>query len=63
MSFALTIHINKWESTHIPHRPGVVLPYLGIVYEPAYTGSTELARLGAYLNNALHALYHARAAP
>ena len=39
----------------------MVLPYLGTVYEAAYTGSTELARLVTYLNNAIHAIYHARA--
>ena len=61
--FALTIHNNKWEPTHIPPRPGVVLPYLGTIYEAAYTGKTELARLGAYLSNAIHAIYHARATP
>ena len=61
--FALTIHNNKLKPTHIPHRPGMVLPYLGTVFEAAYTGSPELARLGTFLNNALHALYHARASP
>ena len=40
-----------------------MLPYLGTVYEAVYTGSIELARVKTYLNNALHALYHAQAPP